>query len=115
VPGSLHPPLARALALLAGTAFADPFCGAGTIPIEGALGGLAAAGSDIDPRSVAVASRNAEAAGVGVAFSVTDAGALHEVDCVVTNPPWGRAVAHSRLPLLPARRIVVLTAERPGG
>ena len=37
-PGALHPPLARALALLAGLrsglSLVDPFCGTGTIPIE---------------------------------------------------------------------------------
>jgi tRNA (guanine6-N2)-methyltransferase len=92
VPGSVHPPLARALALLAAEPFVDPFCGAGTIPIEGALAGLATSGSDIDPFAVDVARRNAVPAGVEVRFGVADAAAPGEVDCVVTNPPWGKAV-----------------------
>jgi hypothetical protein len=114
VPGSLHPPLACALAVLAAEPFVDPFCGAGTIPIEGALAGLATSGSDIDPLAVEVARTNAVAAGVGIRFAVADAVALGEVDCVVTNPPWGKAVPLSKRWLPPARRLVLLTADRPG-
>jgi tRNA (guanine6-N2)-methyltransferase len=113
VPGSLHPPLGRALALLASTAFVDPFCGAGTIPIEGALAGLATSGSDIDPLAVEASRTNARGAGVGIRFAVADAVALGEVDCVVTNPPWGKAVPLSKSSLPPARRLVLLTADRP--
>jgi tRNA G10 N-methylase Trm11 len=112
VPGSVHPPLARALALLAGEAFADPFCGAGTIPIEGALAGLRTRGSDLDPRAVEAARANATAAGVRVPFHVADATRLDGVDCIVTNPPWGRSLrAVSAVP--PAKRLVLLTATRP--
>jgi hypothetical protein len=113
VPGSLHPPLARALALLAGTPFVDPFCGAGTIPIEGALAGFATSGTDVDPRAVAASSRNAAAAGVAVPFAEADAAAIDEADCVVTNPPWGTAVPVSEGALPQARRLVVLTSEPP--
>jgi 23S rRNA G2445 N2-methylase RlmL len=114
VPGSPHPPLARALALLAAKPFVDPFCGAGTISIEGALAGLATAGSDVDPQAVDAARRNAAGAGVDVPFAVEDASALGEVDCVVTNPPWGKAVPLSKSSLPAARRLVLLTADRPG-
>jgi tRNA (guanine6-N2)-methyltransferase len=114
VPGSLHPPLACALAVLAAEPFVDPFCGAGTIPIEGALAGLATSGSDIDPLAVEVARTNAVAAGVDIRFAVADAVALGEVDCVVTNPPWGKAVPLSKRSLPRARRLVLLTADRPG-
>jgi tRNA (guanine6-N2)-methyltransferase len=113
VPGSVHPPLARALALLAGEPFVDPFCGAGTIPIEGALAGLQTRGSDIHLRAVEAARLNAASARVEVPFEVADAASLGETDCVVTNPPWGKAVPATRVNLR-ARRLVLLTAEPTG-
>src|SRR5689334_15525069 len=112
VRGSIHPPLARALALLAGEAFADPFCGAGTIPIEGALAGLRTVGSDADPRAVEAARLNSTAAGVNIPFHVADAMRLGPTDCLVTNPPWGQALpAVPEIP--PAKRLVLLTATPP--
>jgi tRNA (guanine6-N2)-methyltransferase len=113
VPGSVHPPLARALALLAGEPFVDPFCGAGTIPIEGALAGLQTRGSDIHLRAVEAARLNAASARVEVPFEVADAASLGETNCVVTNPPWGKAVPATRVNLR-ARRLVLLTAEPTG-
>jgi tRNA (guanine6-N2)-methyltransferase len=113
VPGSVHPPLARALALLAGEPFVDPFCGAGTIPIEGALAGLQTRGSDIDPRAVEAARLNAASAGVEVPFAAANAESLGEMDSIVTNPPWGRAVPATRMSLR-ARRLVLLTANPTG-
>jgi tRNA (guanine6-N2)-methyltransferase len=113
VAGSVHPPLARALALLAGEPFVDPFCGAGTIPIEGALAGLRTQGSEIDPRAIGAARLNAAAAGVDVPFEVADAASLGETDCIVTNPPWGKAVPETRISLS-ARRLVLLTAQPTG-
>src|ERR671937_1910335 len=110
VPGSVHPPLARALALLAAEPFVDPFCGAGTIPIEGALAGLRTRGSDSDPAAIEAARLNAAAAEVDVPFEVADAATLGETDCIVTNPPWGKAVPAARVQLH-ARRLVLLTAE----
>lgn len=112
VPGSVHPPLGRALTLLAGEPFVDPFCGAGTIPIEGALAGLRTFGSDIDRRAIEAARLNATGAGVNVPFHVADATQLGGADCIVTNPPWGRALpAAAAIP--PAKRLVLLTATRP--
>jgi tRNA (guanine6-N2)-methyltransferase len=112
VPGSVHPPLARALTLLAGEPFVDPFCGAGTIPIEGALAGLRTCGSDIDRRAIEAARLNATAAGVDVPFHVADATQLGGSDCIVTNPPWGRALP-AAVAIPPAKRLVLLTATRP--
>lgn len=99
---SLRPPLARALVLLAGMEPActllDPFCGAGTIPIEAALAepGVACAGCDVDPAVVALARENAGRAGVPVRFQTANARALprqpRTIDRVVTNPPWGQSV-----------------------
>jgi hypothetical protein len=115
VRGSVHPPLARTLALLAGAPFLDPFCGAGTIAIEGALAGVATQGSDLDPGAVRAARRNAAAAGVGVPFRVADAAELEAAECVVTNPPWGRALPAVGASLPRAARSVVLTGERRPG
>ena len=101
--GSLHPPVARALALLAGLRpshrLVDPFCGAGTIPIEAELAcrDLDAAGFDLDDGAVASARANGAAAGVRASFLRADAAALPlddaAVDRVATNPPWGSAAA----------------------
>jgi tRNA (guanine6-N2)-methyltransferase len=113
VPGSVHPPLGRALALLAGEPFVDPFCGAGTIPIEGRLAGLETRGSDVDPRAADAARRNASAAGVDVEFSIADAAELGSVDCIVTNPPWGKTLPAANVRLR-AGRLVLLTAAPTG-
>src|SRR5205807_1261372 len=78
-PGTLHPPLAAALAQLAAPApgehVLDPFCGDGTIAIEAALAFPDAHvdGSDIDADRLANAGRNADRAGVAVAWRRADA------------------------------------------
>lgn len=99
--GTLHPPLAAALARLAGDAdnVADIFCGDGTIPIERALlcpdGRIAAL--DFDAARVAHARRNADRAGVPVHLAQADAAQLplaaDSLDAIVTNPPWGVTVS----------------------
>ncbi|PRY02199.1 putative RNA methylase family UPF0020 [Allonocardiopsis opalescens] len=68
VAGTLHPPLAAAMAALAGprpgqTAL-DPCCGAGTLPIEAAraVPGLRVLGLDADPAALAAATANASRA-----------------------------------------------------
>jgi tRNA (guanine6-N2)-methyltransferase len=97
-PGALHPPLARALALLVGLrpglTLADPFCGTGTIPIEAKIAcrDLQVSGSDLDPAAVAAARRNADAAGVELELATRDAADLMAADRMATNPPWGSAV-----------------------
>jgi tRNA (guanine6-N2)-methyltransferase len=98
-PGTLHPPVAAALARLAspelGETVLDPFCGDGTITIETALGfpEVRVTGHDLDPDRLANAARNAERAGVSVTLAQADAGrpGAH-ADIVVTNPPWNLAV-----------------------
>jgi tRNA (guanine6-N2)-methyltransferase len=100
-PGALHPPLARALSLLAdpapGDRLVDPACGVGTIPIEAALLGRRARpmGFDLAPAAVHAARVNAARARVDVRFGIADAARLPPaaVDRVVINPPWGDAVA----------------------
>jgi 23S rRNA G2445 N2-methylase RlmL len=97
-PAALHPPLARALVLLAeprpGAVLVDPFCGVGTIAVEAKLGrsDLVVRASDEDEEACTAARRNVRAAGVDIAVSRAPASALGTADCVVSNLPWGRAV-----------------------
>ena len=98
-PGTLHPPVAAALARLAapepGQTVLDPFCGDGTIAIETALAfpRRAWSGSDLDPVRLKNAARNAERAGVSVTLTQADAGRPGTgADAVITNPPWNLAV-----------------------
>ena len=101
-PGTLHPPMAAALARLAHPApvgtVADPFCGDGTIAIETALSYPAARvlASDINDVRLGHAERNAARAGVSLTLRQTDAARLpypdQSIDAVITNPPWNIAV-----------------------
>jgi 23S rRNA G2445 N2-methylase RlmL len=105
--GTLHPPVAAAMALLAGIrpcgVFLDPFCGVGTIPVEAARFDpeLIAVASDIDPWAVSLARENAGRAGARVGFAVADAGRLpfgyRAFDRVVCNLPWRRTVEQKGL------------------
>lgn len=101
--GTLHPPLAAAMAMIAGlepgSQVIDPFTGVGTIPIEAKRLQPEATviGVDIDAARVAGAAENARRAGVRPDFVRADAGRL---PCdrggfthVISNPPWHRAVA----------------------
>jgi tRNA (guanine6-N2)-methyltransferase len=100
--GTLHPPVAAALARLAcpadGAVVLDPFCGDGTIAIETAMAypRTRALGSDLDPLRLGNAAANAARAGVRPAFVRADAGRLPvrpgSMGAVVTNPPWSLAV-----------------------
>ncbi|RCV47445.1 RNA methyltransferase [Marinitenerispora sediminis] len=106
-PGTTHPPLAAAMAVLAGVEpgmrVIDPCCGAGTIPIEtgGLAPGVRLIGTDHDTRLPGSAAANAAAAGPAgaraIAWLAADAGrmpvASASVDRVISNPPWGRQVA----------------------
>lgn len=101
-PGTLHPPLAAALAVIAGAdglAVHDPFCGDGTLAIETALAWPTSqvTAGDIDPERVANTRANAERAGVDIAVTPADAGDLRTrrvgVDLLLTNPPWSLSVA----------------------
>ncbi|GII30249.1 methyltransferase domain-containing protein [Planotetraspora mira] len=101
VPGTLHPPLAAAMARMAGIrpgdTVLDPCCGAGTLLIEAARQQPQARlyGVDLDVRALSAAEENT--AGLPVALGRADAGRLPFADggvhCVLSNPPWGGQVA----------------------
>lgn len=95
--GSIHPPVAAAMVRLAripeGATVLDPCCGSGTILLEAHAAGRAVTlrGSDLDPDAIAAARRNDLDGAVrwrrGDARRV--AASAHEIDRIVTNPPWG--------------------------
>jgi len=99
-PGSLKPTVAAAMLRLAnlppGAALLDPFCGAGTIPIEAAAMGFDAFGGDLAREGLAAAHENAQLADLPVRFAQWDAARLPlasaSVDAVVSNLPWGRQI-----------------------
>ncbi|MEV3935765.1 methyltransferase domain-containing protein [Glycomyces sp. NPDC049804] len=105
VPGTLHPPVAAAMARLAGMeagmTVLDPCCGAGTILVEARdlTPGAGFIGSDLNPEALTAAARNAQHL-TGIAFAESDAARLPiptgGIDRIVTNPAWGRQVAMPR-------------------
>jgi tRNA (guanine6-N2)-methyltransferase len=91
VPGSLHPPVAAAMAQLAGIepgdVVLDPFCGAGTILIEAQQLEPSAqyVGVDHAEASLRAAERNAQS----IQWQLGDAQRSQiAADRIVTNPPW---------------------------
>ncbi|GAB2864622.1 methyltransferase domain-containing protein [Streptomyces deserti] len=105
IPGTLHPPLAAAMAALAdirpGHHVLDPCCGAGTLLIEAALAhpGARCQGFDLSPEAVAAARANTGTGAVPLTIRRADAGRLPlpdgSVDRILCNPPWGTQ-AHPR-------------------
>ncbi|MER5622073.1 methyltransferase domain-containing protein [Streptosporangium sp. NPDC002544] len=113
IPGTLHPPLAAAMALMADIRsdhrVLDPCCGAGTLLIEaGHLRPDARfCGFDLDPDALRAARTNA-ADSRAITVRPADAGDLPladgSIDRVVCNPPWGTQVAaHGLLDGAPSR------------
>jgi tRNA (guanine6-N2)-methyltransferase len=103
-PGSLKPPVAYCMCLLAdlqpGTILLDPMCGAGTIPLEAAIPfSVRALGMDISAEAVAAAQANKHEAATwarAAHFSRADAQMLpladEAVDRIVCNLPWGKQI-----------------------
>lgn len=101
-PGALRPPVAAAMALLvdplAGQRLLDPFCGAGTIPIELAAcrSDLHLLASDASAEHLESARHNARRAGAHIELRVAPVQALtvrpESLDAIVTNPPWDQKV-----------------------
>lgn len=102
-PGTLHPPVAAALARIAtrpqDTVACDPLCGDGTIPIELALAhpDLHVLAADLDMGRLANARANAARANALVGLTRADAGypawRPGSLDLVMSNPPWNRSVS----------------------
>jgi hypothetical protein len=97
-PGSLHPPLAAAMVLLAGIEpglrLLDPFCGAATIPGEAVRWEPTTRATGLDASAAVIADAVANTGSLdGVALVRGDAARLpvrsSTVDRLVTNPPWG--------------------------
>ncbi|SEG82363.1 23S rRNA G2445 N2-methylase RlmL [Thermomonospora echinospora] len=101
IPGTLHPPVAAAMARMAdvrpGHTVLDPCCGAGTLLIEAGLHQPQARlhGFDLSPEALRAAGQNAS--GLPVTLERADAARLPlpdgSVDRVLCNPPWGGQVA----------------------
>ncbi|GAB3611569.1 hypothetical protein GCM10027414_36950 [Humibacter ginsengiterrae] len=99
VPGSLHPPVAAAIARIAdirpGHVVLDPFTGAGTVLLEAARiqNDAHYLGSDRDRDALRMAHLNA-AQRPQIQWRPADARQLAQfaprADRIITNPPWGR-------------------------
>ncbi|MBB5084517.1 TRM11 family SAM-dependent methyltransferase [Nonomuraea endophytica] len=129
VPGTLHPPLAAAMAYLAEPKglVIDPCCGAGTTLIEAAALAPEARtlGFDRSGEAIAAAAVN----GPRLAWVRADAGRVPlpsgSVDRVLVNPPWQRQVrlagsghrlwTELRRVLADGGRVVALVPEVPRG
>jgi tRNA (guanine6-N2)-methyltransferase len=102
--GALYPPLAAAMSMLAdlqpGNVVLDPFCGAGTIPIEiNRLAGdrVSVIASDIAHDATIATRENAFAASaIRIGLFRADVSWMpivaHSIDRIVANPPWNRQV-----------------------
>jgi len=100
-PTSLKPIWARLLVNLArckeGEVLLDPFCGTGSILIEGAIIGCKVIGSDLDKKMVFGARKNLEF--YELKGKVLQANALYldktlkknSIDAIATDPPYGRS------------------------
>jgi tRNA (guanine6-N2)-methyltransferase len=93
VTGSLHPPVAAAMARLAGIGdgyrVLDPFCGAGTLLLEAHAIAPGATYLGIDRSTDAIAAVRANTTDRTVQCRIGDARDLPaQVDRILTNPPW---------------------------
>ncbi|NGO48449.1 methyltransferase domain-containing protein [Streptomyces sp. YC419] len=112
IPGTLHPPLAAAMAVLAdirpGHTVLDPCCGAGTLLIEAALAQPEARYQGFDLSANALTAARANAAELPITIRRSDAARLplpdNSIDRVLCNPPWGtQAHAGGLLATAPSR------------
>jgi tRNA (guanine10-N2)-dimethyltransferase len=99
-PSAMNAKLARCMINLAqaktGSYVLDPFCGTGTVAIEAVLIGCKAIGIDAQKRMAKGAKRNIAHFGLTPeAIIIGDARKLPltHVDCVVTDPPYGRSAS----------------------
>ena len=117
IPGTLHPPVAAAMARLAdprpGQLVIDPCCGAGTLLIEAAAVAPAAKfrGSDTSVVALAAAATNGPALDWERHDTTRLPYSTGEVDRIIVNPPWGVQVPALRAGAESEWRRVL----RPGG
>jgi tRNA (guanine10-N2)-dimethyltransferase len=97
-PSTMPPKLARCLVNLArapaGGLVLDPFCGAGSILLEAGAVGCRVVGADVNAVMVEGCSRNLTAFRVpceGLLVGDARRLPLTAVDCIVSDPPYGRA------------------------
>ncbi|MEM2130808.1 MAG: DNA methyltransferase [Candidatus Bathyarchaeia archaeon] len=97
-PSAMNSKLARCMVNLAhakqGSLVLDPFCGTGTTIIEAALIGMRAIGIDVQRNMAEGTIRNLKHFGLNAeAILLADARLLPltHVDCIVTDPPYGKS------------------------
>jgi tRNA (guanine10-N2)-dimethyltransferase len=97
-PSAMHAKLARCMVNLAeprtGELVLDPFCGTGTTLIEAELIGCRALGLDIKRRMARGSLKNSTHFGTkpeGIIVADARDAPITRVDCVVTDPPYGRS------------------------
>lgn len=97
-PTTMPPKLARCLVNLArtitGQLLFDPFCGAGGILIEAGLIGCRVVGADVKDNMVKGSLENLRHFGVaplGIITADARKPPFRQVDCIVTDPPYGRS------------------------
>ena len=125
-PGVLMPRLARSLVNIArsgpGSMILDPYCGTGGILVEAGLMGAVTLGCDVQRKILLGARMNLDFYVPDYSLMFQDAGnmALKDgcIDCVVTDPPYGRsALIQARsLDILMKRSLLeIFRVLRPGG
>lgn len=99
-PSAMQPKLARCMVNLArpktGDLLLDPFCGTGGMLIEAALIGCRIIGLDIQKRMVKGTLENLEHYNIkpeGIIIADAKNPPVKEVDCVVTDPPYGKSAS----------------------
>jgi tRNA (guanine10-N2)-dimethyltransferase len=97
-PSAMPAKLARCMVNLAqpvaGDVVLDPFCGTGAMLIEAGLMGCRVVGFDVQWRMVRGSLRNLKHFGVaadGVMMADVRQMPVRQVDCIVTDPPYGRS------------------------
>jgi tRNA (guanine10-N2)-dimethyltransferase len=97
-PSAMHAKLARCMVNLAkpktGELLLDPFCGTGSTLIEAALIGCRVLGLDIQRRMVRGSLKNLAYFHInpeGVIVADAKNPPIRKIDCVVTDPPYGRS------------------------
>lgn len=102
-PSAMPPKLARGMVNLArttaGMLIFDPFCGTGSILMEAAMVGCRIIGVDVQRRMVMGCRRNLDHFGIKPeSLIIADAckPPITAVDCVVTDPPYGRSATTLR-------------------